>query len=75
MCVTLITTPCWNLQIVVYLKLMEMCGRENDGGVFLWLVTNIKISVTAPHVIEKCRTDVLASVLWNVRDSMEFQCI
>ena len=33
--VTLITTPSWDLQMVVYLELMEVCGRENGGVVFL----------------------------------------
>ena len=33
--VTLIATPSWDLQVVVYLKLMKVWGRENGGGVFL----------------------------------------
>ena len=74
--VTLITKPTWDSQwdsqVVAYLKLMEVYGRENDGGVFLWLVSNIKVSVTASCVIKKCRTDVFVSVFCNQRESMEF---
>ena len=45
--VTLITKPSLDSQVVAYLKLMEVYGRENAGGVFLWLVSNIKVLVTA----------------------------
>ena len=50
---------------------MEVYGRENGGGVFLWLVSNIKVLVTASYVMEKCRTGVVVSVFCNARDSME----
>ena len=39
---------------------------------FLWLVSNIKVSVTASDVMEKCRTDVFVSVFCDTRDSMDF---
>ena len=39
---------------------------------FLWLVSNIKVSVTASDVMEKCRTDVFVSVFYDTRDSMDF---
>ena len=57
--------------MVVYLKLMGMGDRENDGNVFLWLVSNIKVSVTTSYVMEKCRTDVFVSVFCDARDSMD----
>ena len=63
--VTLITTPSWDIQVVAYLKLMEVYGRENGGGVFLWLVSNIKVLVTASYVMGKCRTGVLVSIFCN----------
>ena len=69
--VTLITTPSWDIQVVAYLKLMEVYGRENGGGVFLWLVSNIKVLVTASYVMGKCRTGVFLSVFCNVRETME----
>ena len=72
MCVTLITTPSLDLQMVVYLKLMGVGDRENDGKVLLWLVSNIKVSVTTSYVMGKCRTDVFVSVFCNQRESMEF---
>ena len=56
--------------MVAYLKLMEVYGRENGGGVFLWLVSNIKVLVTASYVMEKCRTGVFVSVFCNARESM-----
>ena len=69
--VTLITTPSWNLQVVVYLKLMEVYGHENGSGVFLWLVSNIKVLVTASYIMGKCWTGVFVSVFCNGRESME----
>ena len=69
--VTLITTPSWDLHVVAYLKLMEVYGRENGGGVFLWIVSNIKVLVTASYVMGKCRTGVFVSVFCNVRETME----
>ena len=59
--------------MVVYLKLMEVYGRENGGGVFLWLVSNIKILVTASYAMKKCWTGVFVSVFYNVRETMELQ--
>ncbi len=50
---------------------MEVYGRENGCGVFLWLVSNIKVLVTVSCVMEKCRTDVFVSVFCNARESME----
>ena len=41
---------------------------------FLWLVSNIKVSVTASYVMGKCQTDVFVSVFCDVRDSMELPC-
>ena len=50
---------------------MEVYGRENGGGVFLWLVSNIKVLVTASYVMGKCRTGVFMSVFRSVRETME----
>ena len=50
---------------------MEVYGRENGGGVFLWLVSNIKVLVTASYALGKCRTSVFVSVVCNVRETME----
>ena len=58
---------------MAYLKLMEVYGRENGGGVFLWLVSNIKVLVTASYVMGKCRTGVFVSVFCDARESMELQ--
>ena len=58
--------------MVAYLKLMEVYGRENGGGVFLWLVSNIKVLVTASYVMGKCRTGVFVSVFCDARESMDF---
>ena len=52
---------------------MEVYGHENGGVVFLWLVSNIKISVTASYVMGKCRTGVFVSVFCNARESMELR--
>ncbi len=71
MYVTLITTPSWNLQMLVYLELMEVWGPENGRGAVLWIVPNIKVSVTASYVMGKCRTDVFVSVFCDARDSMD----
>ena len=38
---------------------------------FLWLVSNIKVLVTASYVMGKCRTGVFVSVFWDARDSMD----
>ena len=38
---------------------------------FLWIVFNIKVLVTASYVMRKCRTDVFVSVFWDARDSMD----
>ena len=38
---------------------------------FLWLVSNIKVLVTASYVIGKCRTGVFVSVFCNARESMD----
>ena len=40
---------------------------------FLWLVSSIKVSVTASYVMRKCQTDVIVSVSWDARESMEFR--
>ena len=40
---------------------------------FLWLVSNIKVSVTASYVMGKCRTDVFVSVFCGARESMGLQ--
>ena len=37
---------------------------------FLWLVSNIKVSVTASYVMGKCRTGVFMSVFCDARGSM-----
>ena len=50
-----------------------MCDHENNGGVFLWLVSNIKVLVTASYVMGKCRTGVFVSVFCDARESMELQ--
>ena len=50
---------------------MEMYGRENGGGVFLWLVSNIKVLVTASYIMGKCRTGVFVSVFCNARESID----
>ena len=41
--------------------------------VFLWIVSSIKVSVTASCIMGKCRTDVFGSVFCDARDSMDFQ--
>ena len=38
---------------------------------FLWLVSNIKVLVTASYVMGKCRTGVFVSVFCDARDSMD----
>ena len=38
---------------------------------FLWIVSNIKVLVTASYVMGKCRTGVFVSVFWDARDSMD----
>ena len=38
---------------------------------FLWIVSNIKVSVTTSYVMGKCQTGVFVSVFWDARDSME----
>ena len=38
---------------------------------FLWLVSNIKVLVTASYALGKCRTSVFVSVVCNVRETME----
>ena len=68
---TLITTPLWDLQMLIYLELMEMWGREKTGGVFLWVVSSIKISVIALYVMGKCQKDVFVSVFCDARESMD----
>ena len=40
---------------------------------FLWLVSNIKVLVTASYVMGKCRTGVFVSVLCNAREGMELR--
>ena len=57
--------------MVAYLKLMAVYGRENGGGVLLWLVSNINVLVPASYVMGKCRTGVFVSVFCNARESME----
>ena len=57
--------------MVLYLELKEVGGHENDWGRVLWIVSNIKVSVTASYVMGKCQTDVFVSVFCDVRDSME----
>ena len=52
---------------------MEVYGRENGGGVFLWLVSNIKVLVTASYVMAKCQTGVFVSVFCIARESMELR--
>ena len=56
---------------MIYLELMEVGGRENGVEVFLWLVCNIKVSVTALYVMGRCRTDVFASVFCNAKEKRE----
>ena len=56
--------------MVVYLELVEVSGRENDGEVFLCLVSNIKGSVAASYVMGTCQTGVFMSVFCDVRESM-----
>ena len=50
---------------------MQVYGHQNGGGVFLWLVSNIKVLVTASYIIGKCRTGVFVSVFCDARDSMQ----
>ena len=38
---------------------------------FLWLVSNIKVLVTASCVMGKCRTGVFVSVFCNGRETIE----
>ena len=37
---------------------------------FLWLVSNIKVSITASYVMGTCQTDVFMSVFCDVKESM-----
>ena len=57
--------------MLVYLELMEVYGHEDGGVVFLWLVSNINVSVTASYMMKKCRTDVFMSVFCDARDRMD----
>ena len=57
--------------MVAYLKFMAVYGRENGGGVFLWVVSSIKISVIALYVMGKCQKDVFVSVFCDARESMD----
>ena len=57
--------------MVAYLKLMAVYGRENGGGVLLWLVSNINVLVPASYVMGKCRTGVFVSVFCDARESMD----
>ena len=50
---------------------MDMRDRESGEGVFLWLVSNIKVLVTASYIMGKCRTGVFVSVFCNARESMD----
>ena len=58
--------------MVVYLKLMEVWGRENSGWVLLWLISAIKALVTVSYVMTECQTDVFSSVFCDARESMDF---
>ena len=40
---------------------------------FLWLVSNIKVLVTASYVLGKCRTGVFVSVFCSARESMKLR--
>ena len=60
----------FDMQMVVYLELVEVRGREDGGRLFLWLVSNIKVSVTASYVMEKCQTDVFMSVFCDAKESI-----
>ena len=62
-----------NLQIVVYLELVWVRGRENDAGGVLWLVFNINVPVSASCVMGKRRTGVFASVIYGAKRSMDLQ--
>ena len=62
------------LQIVIYLELMDVCGRENARMVFLWLATIIKMSVIASYIVEKCRTSIFVSVFCGTKKSTAFSC-
>ena len=57
--------------MLVFLKLKQVCDRENEGGVFLWIVSVIRVSVTASYIMGKCQTDVVVSVFCDVKESME----
>ena len=48
-----------------------MWGRENVGGVFLGIVPNQTILITASYVMGKCRSGVFESVFCSARESME----
>ena len=63
----------FNLQIVVYLEFLEVWGRENDWGGVLWVLYNIKLSVTTSCVMGKCGTGVFMSVFCDASESMEFR--
>ena len=45
-----------------------MRGRENGGVVFLWLVSGIKVSVTASYVMRKCISGVFKSVFCDAKE-------
>ena len=53
---------------------MEVQGRENGCEVFLWLVSKIKVLVTASYVMGKGRTGVFVSVFCIGRETMELSC-
>ena len=38
---------------------------------FLWLISDVKVSVTASYVMGKCRTDVFVGVFCDARESMD----
>ena len=55
--------------MVVYLGLTDVRDRESGGGGVLWIVGNIKPSVTALYQMGKCQTDVFASVFCDPRET------
>ena len=49
--------------MAIYLKLVDVYGRENGGEVFLWPVSSIKLFITALYVVGMFRSGGFFSVL------------
>ena len=61
-------------QVMVYLELIAVGGRENGGGVLLWVQTNIKLSFVALYILGMSQTVVFASVFGTADDLKGINC-